>query len=179
MTRAVRRVNEESNWAPMPIRFSATRVSLAGTLRGLENIRQGRNIKVKPFVTAGVTQVRTGERMETLRSLSRLKDYDGGVDAKYSLTPSLTLDATYRTDFAQVEVDQQQVNLTRFNLFFPEKRDFFLENSGTFAFGAGRQSGSVFQPAIGLSAAGHAHPDHRRRARVRASRASTTSAFWR
>ena len=52
----------------------------------------------------------------------------------------MTLDATYRTDFAQVEVDQQQVNLTRFNLFFPEKRDFFLENSGTFAFGAGSRN---------------------------------------
>ena len=154
MTRAVRRANEESNWAPIPIRFSATRVSLAGTLRGLENIRQGRNINVKPFVVAGSTQVRTGERLETTRSLGRLKDYDGGVDAKYSLTPSLTLDATYRTDFAQVEADQQQVNLTRFNLFFPEKRDFFLENSGTFAFGPGGNLVPFFSRRIGLSAAG-------------------------
>jgi hypothetical protein len=74
----------------------------------------------------------------------------------------MTLDATYRTDFAQVEVDQQQVNLTRFNLFFPEKRDFFLENSGIFAFGAGNRSfGNTssnlvpfFSRRIGLSAAG-------------------------
>ena len=76
-----------------------------------------------------------------------MKDYDAGFDTKYSLTPSLTLDTTYRTDFAQVEVDQQQVNLTRFNLFFPEKRDFFLENSGIFALRAGRQPGPVLQPA--------------------------------
>ena len=81
------------------------------------------------------TDSRGDGQIQTLRSATRLKDYDGGVDAKYGLTPSLTLDATYRTDFAQVEVDQQQVNLTRFNLFFPEKRDFFLENAGTFNFG--------------------------------------------
>ena len=76
-------------------------------------------------------------------------DRDGGLDVKYSVTPSLTLDATYRTDFAQVEVDQQQVNLTRFNLFFPEKRDFFLENSGIFTFGEAetRETWSRFSAA--------------------------------
>jgi hypothetical protein len=154
MTRAVRRANEQSNWAPIPIRFSATRVSLAGTLRGLENVKQGRNIYVKPFVVAGTSQARNGGFMETTRSLGRLKDYDGGTDAKFSLTPSLTLDATYRTDFAQVEADQQQVNLTRFNLFFPEKRDFFLENSGTFAFGPGGNLVPFFSRRIGLNTAG-------------------------
>ena len=76
------------------------------------------------------------------------------MDLKYSLTPSLTLDATYRTDFAQVEVDQQQVNLTRFNLFFPEKRDFFLENSGTFNFGAGNNLVPFFSRRIGLGREG-------------------------
>ena len=154
LTRAIRRINEESHWAPIPIRFRATRVSLAGTLRGLENIKQGRNINIKPFFVAGQNQVRTGGRMETVRSLGTFKDYDGGVDGKYSLTPSLTLDATYRTDFAQVEADQQQVNLTRFNLFFPEKRDFFLENSGIFGFGPGGNLLPFFSRRIGLSAAG-------------------------
>jgi hypothetical protein len=154
MTRAVRRANEQSNWAPIPIRFSATRVSLAGTLRGLDNITQGRNINLKPFVVAGSSDVRVGAGMASTRSLGRLKDYDGGIDGKYSLTTSLTLDATYRTDFAQVEADQQQVNLTRFNLFFPEKRDFFLENSGTFAFGPGGNLVPFFSRRIGLSAAG-------------------------
>ncbi len=154
MTRAVRRLSETSNWSPVPIRFSGTRVSLAGTLRGLENIKQGRNINVKPFIVAGASQTLVGDRMETTRSLGQVKDYDGGVDTKYSLTPSLTLDATYRTDFAQVEADQQQVNLTRFNLFFPEKRDFFLENSSTFAFGPGGNLVPFFSRRIGLSAAG-------------------------
>src|SRR5262249_10373013 len=61
-----------------------------------------------------------------------------GVDAKYAVTQNLAADATYNTDFAQVEADEQQVNLTRFSLFFPEKREFFLENQGVFAFGGGR-----------------------------------------
>jgi hypothetical protein len=158
ITRAVRRSNETSHWAPIPIRFSPTRVSLAGTLRGLENIRQGRNLNVKPFVVAGVSQARDGLRLVTTRSLADVDGYDGGLDAKYSLTPSLTLDATYRTDFAQVEADQQQVNLTRFNLFFPEKRDFFLENSGNFAFGPGGNLVPFFSRRIGLSGSGNPIP---------------------
>jgi uncharacterized protein DUF5916 len=154
MTRAVRRISEQSNWAPIPIRFSGTRVSLAGTLQGFENLRQGRNFNVKPFVTAGESRLRIDGEMQTTRSLGTFGDYDGGFDTKYSLTPSLTLDTTYRTDFAQVEADTQQINLTRFNLFFPEKRDFFLENSGTFQFGPGGNLLPFFSRRIGLSAAG-------------------------
>jgi hypothetical protein len=156
--RRILRLNEEDHWSPNPIRRPGFAVSGAGTLKGLEGIRQGRNLKIKPFATAGLLQVRAADgRMQTIQSLSRFKDYDGGVDLKYSLTPSLTLDATYRTDFAQVEVDQQQVNLTRFNLFFPEKRDFFLENSGIFNFGSAGNQGNLvpfFSRRIGLSAAG-------------------------
>ena len=65
-------------------------------------------------------------------------------------TPSLTLDATFNTDFAQVEVDDEQINLTRFDLFFPEKRTFFIENSGFFEFGAARQAEVFFSRRIGL-----------------------------
>ena len=97
-------------------------------------------------------------RWLTTRSLRKLNDYDGGVDLKYSLTSALTLDATYRTDFAQVEADQQQVNLTRFSLFFPEKRNFFLENSGTFGFGPGGNLVPFFSRRIGLNAAGNQVP---------------------
>ncbi|MDO8630083.1 MAG: DUF5916 domain-containing protein, partial [Phycisphaerales bacterium] len=156
VSRRIMHLSEESNWAPVPIRFSGNQADMAGTLRGLENIHQGRNLKFKPFAVGGGTQLRTGAQRRTT------KNVDGGFDAKYSLTPSMTLDATYRTDFAQVEVDQQQVNLTRFNLFFPEKRDFFLENSGIFAFGAGarnfNQSSNnlvpFFSRRVGLSSAG-------------------------
>ena len=150
--RRIIRLNEESDWAPIPIRYNISRVSQYGTLRGLEGVRQGRNLTVTPFVTAGLTQVRADN--DALKDFETDQNYDGGVDLKYSLTPSVTLDATYRTDFAQVEVDQQQVNLTRFNLFFPEKRDFFLENSSTFDFGAGGNLVPFFSRRIGLSGSG-------------------------
>ena len=149
MNRRIMRLNEESMWTPLPVRYSVNRMSLAGTLSGLENIRQGRNLKVTPYVTAGFTE-------STANMFHWEGKYEGGVDLKYGLTPSLTLDATYNTDFAQVEVDQQQVNLSRFSLFFPEKRDFFLENSGTFGFGSGngRSAGPLvpfFSRRIGLN----------------------------
>ena len=175
--RKILRRNEDSQWAPIPIRYRAiSKISLAGTLTGLENIRPGRNLKIKPYVSGGSTQVRTGlgtssSTTQLVQSLGRFKDYDGGVDIKYGVGPSLTLDATYHTDFAQVEVDQQQVNLTRFSLFFPEKRDFFIENAGNFGFGGGgggtgRNTGGgsstgasgnlspFYSRQIGLSAAG-------------------------
>ena len=85
-------------------------------------------------------------------------DGNAGMDAKYNLTPSLTLDGTYRTDFAQVEVDDQQVNLDRFNLFFPEKRPFFLENAGFFSVGNPGEVDLFFSRRIGLNAAGEAIP---------------------
>ena len=158
MFRKIRRANEESNWAPLPRRYNITRISLAGTLTGLEGVSQGRNLKVKPYGVAGFTQQRSEDALETD------SDFDGGFDAKYGLTQSLTLDVTFRTDFSQSEVDQDQVNLTRFNLFFPEKREFFLENSGVFGFGGrraaalGRGGGAnlipFFSRRIGLSPSG-------------------------
>ena len=155
LSRRILHLTEENMWSPIPTRYTATKISMAGTLKGIENIRQGRNLNIKAYFTAGVTQVRTGiGQMTTTLSLSKLDDYGRGVDLKYSLTQAITLDATYHTDFAQVEVDQQQVNLTRFNLFFPEKRDFFLENAGTFAFGPGGNLVPFFSRRIGLSAAG-------------------------
>ena len=65
----------------------------------------------------------------------RIEDFNLGIDLKWGIRPNLTLDATVNTDFAQVEADEEQVNLTRFDLFFPEKRPFFLENASTFQFG--------------------------------------------
>ena len=156
LTRGIRRLNEESMWSPIPVRYRSTRMSLAGTLGGLEGIRQGQNLKVKPFASSGLTQTRNSD--PAITALDTDYDFDGGVDIKYGLTPSLTLDATYRTDFAQVEVDQQQVNLTRFNLFFPEKREFFLENSGTFQFGPGGNLVPFFSRRIGLGSDGNPIP---------------------
>lgn len=163
--RRVRRTNEDSHWSPLPRRYRVNRASMAGTLIGLEGISQGRNLKVKPYFTTGVTQFRSDDVFK------RKFDRDGGVDLKYGLTQSLTLDLTYRTDFSQVEVDRQQVNLTRFNIFFPEKREFFLENSGLFSFGAGGGMGRggpggpggsnlipFFSRRIGLNADGNPVP---------------------
>ena len=156
--RRVRRTNEDSFWAPVPRRYRGTRVSVAGTLTGLEGIHQGRNLKIKPYGIGGVTQTRSS----STTPLVNTANHDGGVDLKYGLTPSLTMDLTYRTDFSQVEVDQQQVNLTRFNVFFPEKREFFLENAATFNMAGGGSGGGgggenvipFFSRRVGLSSTG-------------------------
>ena len=104
--------------------------SLAAPLIGISAPSGAKNLEVKPYVVANTTGQRT--------AASGLVDEftgDFGVDAKYGVTQNVTADLTYNTDFAQVEADLQQVNLTRFSLFFPEKREFFLENAGTFQFG--------------------------------------------
>ena len=102
---------------------------------------------------------------------------DLGGDLKYGLTANLTADFTYNTDFAQVEIDEQQVNLTRFSLFFPEKRDFFLEGRGIFDFARGGVTGAVF-----TSADQHQHPavsvlqpPHRPQPRPRRSRSTAAA----
>ena len=132
--RRIRRRNEDSFWAPIPRIYQLYRVSLAGTLDGLRGVRPGKDLRVKPYVLTSGHDVAANPVVG---------DFQGGVDAKYGVTSSLTWDFTVNTDFSQVEADEQQVNLTRFNLLFPEKRDFFLENSGVFQFGpAPNTSGS-------------------------------------
>ncbi len=127
--RRVRRVNESSYWAPLERQYRVHRMSQAGTITGLQGLRQGRNLQLKPYAVASSaagTQVLPSARGST---------GDVGLDLKYGVTPALTLDLTYNTDFSQVEVDQEQVNLTRFSRFFPERREFFIENAGSFTFG--------------------------------------------
>ena len=113
-------------------------ISMAATLVGLEVPSGSRNLEIKPYVTGDVTSVRRPDGM-----LDSEPGADAGLDVKYGLTQNLTADLTYNTDFAQVEADEQQVNLTRFSLFFPEKREFFLENQGTFAFGGAPATGQA------------------------------------
>ena len=154
--RHIRRKNELVYWAPIPRAYSLTRVSLAGELRGLSSLSLGWDLKLKPFV---VTGPRRRELSATNKTTSWAKDV--GLDARWGVTPGLNLDVTLNTDFAQVEVDEQQVNLTRFGLFFPEKRDFFLENSNLFTVGTGQaftttqvQTDLFFSRRIGLSDTG-------------------------
>lgn len=127
--RRVRRSNESSYWSPLSRREVIHRMSRAGTLTGLEGVQAGRNLTLKPFALAADSR---GRAVSESATGSRT---DAGVDLKYGITPGLTMDLTYRTDFAQAELDQEQVNLTRFSLFFPERREFFIENSGVFQFG--------------------------------------------
>lgn len=104
--------------------------SVTGLLQGIVAPSGSRNLELKPYAISNATG-----RAVAGRGLQDDLAAEVGVDAKYGLTQNLTVDLTYNTDFAQVEADQQQVNLTRFSLFFPEKRDFFLENQGMFTFG--------------------------------------------
>jgi hypothetical protein len=131
--RMVRRKNERSYLTPVPIsagRRGLFRVSDAAMLVGLELPDEGNVLEVKPYGIGGRTT-------DASVSPPTAWDGDGGVDVKYGITQNLTADFTYNTDFAQVEVDEQQVNLTRFSLFFPEKREFFLEGRGIFEFARG------------------------------------------
>lgn len=127
--RRVRRLNESSYWSPLSRREVIHRMSRAGTLRGMEGVRAGRNLTVKPYVLGADSR---GSQVPAAVAGDR---YDAGVDLKYGITSGITADLTWRTDFAQAELDQEQVNLTRFSLFFPERREFFIENSGVFQFG--------------------------------------------
>ncbi|HSL22975.1 MAG TPA: DUF5916 domain-containing protein [Vicinamibacterales bacterium] len=148
--RNIRRRNERAYWAPIPRQYSLYRLSLAGSLVGLRT-PAFRYFQVTPFVLGNVLQ--SGERPVDPVLLG-----DAGFDAKYGPTPSLTLDATVNTDFAQVEVDEQQVNLDRFNLFFPEKRPFFLENAGVFSVGNPGEVDLFFSRRIGIDEDGHVVP---------------------
>lgn len=148
--RNIRRRNERAYWARIPRQYNLYRVSLAGALSGLRTPAL-RNFKVTPYVLGNA--LRSGERPVDGVLLG-----DIGGDAKYNLTPSLTLDGTVNTDFAQVEVDEQQVNLDRFNLFFPEKRPFFLENAGFFSVGNPGEVDLFFSRRIGIGPSGENVP---------------------
>ena len=128
--RNIRRKRETAYWAPIERAFNLYRLSSAGALEGLE-LDAPRNFKVTPY-TIGTATRDFGNEAETETEL----DADFGLDVKFGVTPTLNLDITYNTDFAQVEVDEQIVNLTRFSVRLPEKRPFFLENAGMFAIGS-------------------------------------------
>ena len=133
-----RRIRRKNEWAYLtPVEIAAGpgnfRISAAATLVGLEVPPSNRRLEIKPYGTGSTATDRAADP-----AFSNRGDADWGVDAKWGVTQNLTADFTYNTDFAQVEVDEQQVNLTRFSLFFPEKREFFLESRGLFDFGIGQ-----------------------------------------
>jgi len=147
LRRSVVRLNEHSYLAPLPAEqgsgglFVASRTA---AIVGLEVPESGRTLEIKPYAIADTTS-------DPARNLSNEAGGDVGVDVKYGVTEGLVADLTVNTDFAQVEADEQQVNLTRFSLFFPEKREFFLENQGVFTFGgagAGAFGGGGTTPVL-------------------------------
>ena len=140
--RLIRRKNESVFWAPIPKADGLTGVSLAGSMVGLRSLSHGVDLRIKPFVVAGAR----GDRVNGSLDGSGIGDV--GLDVKYGLTSGINLDLTLNTDFAQVEVDQQQVNLTRFSLFFPEKREFFLENASLFNVGTRVQGPAGCRPVL-------------------------------
>ncbi|MCU0256920.1 MAG: carbohydrate binding family 9 domain-containing protein, partial [Vicinamibacterales bacterium] len=148
--RNIRRRNERAFWSPIPRQYDLNRVSLAGEVSGIA-VPALRNLKVTPYALANALA-------SGADPVDGVVLGDVGGDLKYTLTPSLALDATVNTDFAQVEVDEQQVNLDRFNLFFPEKRPFFLENAGFFTVGNPGEVDLFFSRRIGLAADGETIP---------------------
>ena len=136
MRRGIRRKNEWSYLSPVPLSASSSgsagqfRISFAGTLVGVEAPPAARNLELTPYGIYSLETDRTSDPQ-----VSNDNEADWGMDLKFGITESVTADLTYNTDFAQVEVDEQQVNLTRFPLFFPEKRQFFQEGRGIFDFG--------------------------------------------
>ena len=143
VSRRVRRLNEESFWTPVPREFNLYRLNYAGDLEGLSPPFR-RFATATPYLLGSTARDYTNPSETGFGQAGEI-----GGEVKYQVTQGLTLDVTYNTDFAQVEVDDQQLNLTRFALNFPEKRPFFLENAGFFSVGGGGAD-LFFSRAIGI-----------------------------
>jgi hypothetical protein len=153
LSRMINRKNERVMWPRIGLEhgdsFGAlAAVSQYGRLTGLRNLRRGRHIEIKPYAITGAQRRRADLAQEPLAASTTA---DAGVDLKVGLSSTLTLDLTVNTDFAQVEADNVQLNLDRFSLFFPEKREFFLERSGLFEHGNPRSTQTFFSRRIGLA----------------------------
>lgn len=162
--RMIRRKNEEAYWSPIPLEADIWRFSLAGRLTGLDGIAPGLNLRAKPFaVASGREDLAERKSLEPGSEAGTTMSDDMGLDLKWGVGRGLSLDLTVNTDFAESEADEQQVNLSRFSLFLPEKREFFLENAGLFDYGPRNAFGPpIFRPfnsrRIGLGAGGEALP---------------------
>lgn len=154
--RSIRRRNEENLWTSWQRSFGLERVSQAGELIGVDAIKRRRLREVKPYVSGGWLQ---GVPLVGRPGFDAGMQTKAGLEvAKIGITPSLTAEFTASPDFGQAEVDTQIVNLTRFSVFFPEKRDFFLENAGIFLFGRGGANQLFFTRRIGLTDEGAPAP---------------------
>ncbi len=146
--RFIRRKNEETLWRSWGRTQGLVQLLQEGTLVGLDPLRRGSNLELLPYVSGRASLADRGVdgTVITPAELSA----KAGLDAKLAVSPTLTADFTVNTDFAQVEADQQVINLTRFPLFFPEKREFFLESAGLFQFGTPERAQLFYTRRIGL-----------------------------
>jgi len=128
ISRHLARLREESRWSSPSLDIRFSQAAMAGAVAGLENLSQGAGLDMKPYALGGFNRDMT--RPDKRKGLA-----DAGVDLFYRVTANLVSSTTFNTDFAETEVDTRQVNLTRFPLFFPERRAFFLEDAGVFQFG--------------------------------------------
>ncbi len=159
--RVIRRKNEAAYWNDHRRGFTMEDTSQSGHLQGLEEIETGLRLRVKPYILGGFSQTvrQVDGNSDAFRKVTTNASDMGLEVVKYRITPSLTADLTWRTDFAQSDVDNIQINLDRFPLFFPEKREFFQEGSGIFDIGTA-SSGTTSQlrlfhsRAIGLTPRG-------------------------
>lgn len=158
--RVIKRKNEIAYWAAWNRNFAFTHVSQAGHLTGLREIRQAERLRVRPYVLAGAERL---DAVSPSRPASLLREI-GLDDVKFAVTTNLTADLTVNPDFAQAEVDEQRVNLTRFSLSFPERRQFFIEGADLLRMGVGllpfvsRPLEIVYTRSIGLSPGGEPIP---------------------
>jgi hypothetical protein len=137
ISRIIRRKNEDAYWVPFPREWGLTgmlRMGNAGHIAGLQDLRSRRRLEFVPFVTPTATR-------DVAAGVPTAGNADIGFDLRVGLTGEFTADLTYNTDFAQVEADQEVVNLTRFSLFFPEKRQFFTESGAIFDYGRATATG--------------------------------------
>ncbi|MDR9418992.1 DUF5916 domain-containing protein [Gracilimonas sp.] len=153
LSRMINRKNERVLWPAIGMEYGGSFGVLAaasqyGTVTGIKNIRRGNNIEIKPYLISGAQEIRPDLQNE---NTDIDYTYDIGGDFKWGITSNLTLDMTVNTDFAQVESDNVQLNLSRFSLFFPEKREFFLERAGLFEHGNNRSTQTFFSRRIGLT----------------------------
>jgi hypothetical protein len=156
IARIIRRKNEENLWTSWQRSFGFERVSQAGDLTGVEDLRRRRLREIKPYASG---EWRQGVPLIGASGFDAGARGHVGIEvAKLGITPSLTAEFTVNPDFGQAEVDDQIVNLSRFSVFFPEKRDFFLENSGIFLFGRQGENQAFFTRRIGLTDRGQPVP---------------------
>jgi hypothetical protein len=166
LIRYIKKKSEISTWPATSLNANRFQISDAGHITGLTDITQGIGLDIIPYVTGGLSKklVPTDE-LNVMESETK-PVADAGLDAFYNITPSLKAALTINTDFAQTEVDEKQINLTRFNLFFPEKRDFFLDGSNFFTFGINGDAENsqnttmipFFSRKIGLDSVGNPVP---------------------